>query len=289
MSSEPIYASLYYAICEDRKAKCDQYQPGSGLHKHHIKPKHMGGSDNEDNFTYLTQREHKIAHFLLWKIYKNVNDLRAMHMLGAELSTEKRRIVGKWCYENKKGMHAMTTEQKSAAASAQLQKRIDSGNYNEWDFWASMDGRRLRASMGGKKSVSGSKHVFRNYTKEQRVEYGRAGGKAAPTLPACNDMLGITKKFHTEEERLMFVFANEGWRCGHHLREMSAETRAHKVEAIARTKEHNIKNGAEYRTVPVTNGTDQKKLRPSELGEFLKENPEWRRGYNGKGRKEGPR
>jgi hypothetical protein len=38
---------------------------------HHIIPKSMGGSDESDNITYLTAREHYLAHFLLWKIHNN--------------------------------------------------------------------------------------------------------------------------------------------------------------------------------------------------------------------------
>jgi hypothetical protein len=39
--------------------------------RHHILPKSMGGTDKEDNFAYLTPKEHYVAHHLLWKIYKS--------------------------------------------------------------------------------------------------------------------------------------------------------------------------------------------------------------------------
>jgi hypothetical protein len=41
------------------------------FHKHHIIPKSMGGSNESSNLVYLTAREHFIAHWLLWRIYKN--------------------------------------------------------------------------------------------------------------------------------------------------------------------------------------------------------------------------
>ena len=71
------------------------YGPKSGIHKHHIIPKHRGGKDTVDNFTYLTVREHIIAHFLLWKIHGSPNDLRSMHMLGANLTPKQRKILRK--------------------------------------------------------------------------------------------------------------------------------------------------------------------------------------------------
>jgi hypothetical protein len=33
---------------------------------HHIIPRSMGGTDESNNITYLTAREHFIAHWLLW-------------------------------------------------------------------------------------------------------------------------------------------------------------------------------------------------------------------------------
>ena len=39
--------------------------------RHHILPKCMGGVD-ENNITYLTPREHYIAHWLLCKIHKDM-------------------------------------------------------------------------------------------------------------------------------------------------------------------------------------------------------------------------
>jgi len=43
--------------------------------KHHIVPKCMGGSDNDDNIVCLTAREHYIAHMFLVKIFNNTKYL----------------------------------------------------------------------------------------------------------------------------------------------------------------------------------------------------------------------
>ena len=39
--------------------------------KHHIIPKSLGGSNSKDNIVHLTAREHFLAHWLLWRIYRN--------------------------------------------------------------------------------------------------------------------------------------------------------------------------------------------------------------------------
>ena len=65
-----FYISVYNNLCSSRSKLKDSWGYKSGLHRHHIIPRHVGGLDEEINFTYLTPREHVIAHFLLWKIYQ---------------------------------------------------------------------------------------------------------------------------------------------------------------------------------------------------------------------------
>lgn len=39
------------------------------LHKHHVIPKHMGGTDHPSNLVTLTVEEHAEAHRILWEKY----------------------------------------------------------------------------------------------------------------------------------------------------------------------------------------------------------------------------
>lgn len=104
MSNTGFYEKIYIELCESRKSRKSMYGVNSGLHRHHIIPRHSGGDNSPENLTFLTQREHKIAHFLLWKIHKNPNDLRAITMLGFPLNLEQMRIVGNYCRDNKIGI-----------------------------------------------------------------------------------------------------------------------------------------------------------------------------------------
>jgi len=63
------YEFHYNQLISTRKNRvldeCEVYE------RHHILPKKLGGTDDESNLIHLTIREHFIAHWLLWRIYRN--------------------------------------------------------------------------------------------------------------------------------------------------------------------------------------------------------------------------
>lgn len=62
-------------------------------HRHHIKPKHAGGSDDEDNLVDLTVEEHAEAHRLLWEKYGSKWDYIAWKTLSGRMTNEEARIA----------------------------------------------------------------------------------------------------------------------------------------------------------------------------------------------------
>lgn len=171
-----FYAQIYYNLCNKNVNNKIYYCRGSNIHKHHIVPKHAGGGEDENNFTYLSIREHIIAHFLLWKIHGMINDLRSMHMLGAKLTSQQRSTVGKWCYENKIGMFSISKERRSEISrkNGKRTKELKIGIHNPenfskfaslggkasiispnnpWAYWASKEGQSARAHLGGKSHI----------------------------------------------------------------------------------------------------------------------------------------
>ena len=60
-----------------QRAKKEDRQKGQGVYfeEHHIIPKCLNGTDDEDNLVLLTAKEHYVAHHLLHKIYKNNKSL----------------------------------------------------------------------------------------------------------------------------------------------------------------------------------------------------------------------
>ena len=57
-------------------------------HKHHIIPKHMGGTNDLSNLVELTVEEHAEAHKLLWEQYKRYQDYYAWQGLAGLIGKE---------------------------------------------------------------------------------------------------------------------------------------------------------------------------------------------------------
>ena len=103
-----IYKEIHDNLVNSHKHLKEEWKPvGSCLERHHIIPKHIGGLDEEDNYTYLTHREHIIAHWLLWKLHGRSEDrIAARAMSGKDIkvayhSEETRRKMS----EAKKGIY----------------------------------------------------------------------------------------------------------------------------------------------------------------------------------------
>ena len=73
-----IYKRIYNNLVNSHRDLREEWKPvGSGLERHRIIPRHQGGTYEESNCTYLTRRQHIIAHWLLWKINRHDGDLMA--------------------------------------------------------------------------------------------------------------------------------------------------------------------------------------------------------------------
>jgi hypothetical protein len=176
-----IYRKIYYNLCKKGCQLKETYGPGSGLHRHRIVPGHQGGTYAEDNCTYLTPREHVIAHFLLWKINRNPQDLRSMHMLGAQLTIEQRKRIGKWCAENGIGFHNKKYDfKRNEWRQKGLETQKQSGKKDTFYYWSTEKGRKKRASMGGSTTFENKSNKEWLYwmSPEGRKERASMGGRA---------------------------------------------------------------------------------------------------------------
>lgn len=99
------WKDLYQKLVETAKSEGRIKGGGVYYESHHIVPKHMGGGNGKDNLVLLTFREHVIAHYLLWRIYKKRGD-KVMWMfrsnqteeaqtLRVQLAVESNRTTGR--------------------------------------------------------------------------------------------------------------------------------------------------------------------------------------------------
>ena len=60
-------------------------------HKHHIIPRHLGGSDEDSNLIKLTVEEHAEAHRQLWEQHHHQQDYIAWKALSGQITSEEAR------------------------------------------------------------------------------------------------------------------------------------------------------------------------------------------------------
>lgn len=66
---------------------------GEYTEKHHIVPKHMGGTDEESNMITLTYRQHTLAHLLLYRVFKRKEDKFAYRLMRG-LDKDRKVAIG---------------------------------------------------------------------------------------------------------------------------------------------------------------------------------------------------
>lgn len=136
---------------------------------HHILPKSLGGSDNSENLTSLTAREHFICHWLLTKIYSEGEAhwkmINAFRMMRAENPKQKRystKITAR-VYANLKEEYS----------KLQSQRYIGENNPMYGDkFYRSEEGYRKH-----KEAISGDKNGAKRPETKKKIAETKIGKK----------------------------------------------------------------------------------------------------------------
>lgn len=122
------------------------------FHKHHIIPKHMGGSDDSSNLIELTVEEHAEAHRKLWEEHGNEYDKIAWLSLTNQIDNAEARILAviEW---NKNRIISDETKEKMSESM----KKYYSNPEN-----------REKAS---KATKDGVKHWWNNLSEQERQDW----------------------------------------------------------------------------------------------------------------------
>jgi hypothetical protein len=93
------YKKHYDLLMETRRER--NKISGAIYENHHIMPKSLGGSDDQSNMILLTPREHYIAHWLLWRIYRNKEMAFAFYCM-IKMNKRTENITSSRAYEEAK-------------------------------------------------------------------------------------------------------------------------------------------------------------------------------------------
>ena len=176
-------------------------------HKHHITPKHMGGTDDPSNLIELSVEEHAEAHLKLYEEYGKHEDLCAYYMLsgnieefrsiygklGGTSSQKKRKLNGLTGSELFYGRQVTENEKiKNATKGGKVQGKINSENGHMKRIQKISD-HSVSGKMGGTKTIELQKGAFGD--PDERKKVASLGGKVQGKINSEN---GHCKKISQE-------------------------------------------------------------------------------------------
>lgn len=147
-----------------------------GLHRHHIIPKHAGGTDDDENIVYLTLEEHIKAHEELYEKYGMDADRRAIDLLksGGDPNTT---IMKQWRKEN------------NAKAAKEAHKvKLENGFYEKL---GKLNSERIK----GTKNPNHSEKMKKFHAENKQLWWNDGEqNKRSPNCPGKNWIRGRLKK-----------------------------------------------------------------------------------------------
>lgn len=104
MNYKKVYDDLMISRLLIKQGRYNERKKGKYFEGHHILPKCKGGTGisskglNNKNIVLLTAREHFLAHWLLWRIYKDRQMALAFHKMSSS-NKNQNRIISSRAYE----------------------------------------------------------------------------------------------------------------------------------------------------------------------------------------------
>lgn len=215
------YQQWYHDITSRGQARTlDQY-----TESHHIHPKSLGGTDDAENITILTAREHFICHWLLTKIYsvgeehwKMLNALRIMRAENKRQNRYSTKITSR-VYQHLKEEYSMLQSQKFSGEgngffgknhSEEAKKRISEANKGDRNGSKRPEAKeKIAASKRGKKRDEFGDEWRQNLRQNHKSKQpGFDGAHSEETRQKIGDRL--RGRVQSEEEKLARSLANKG-------------------------------------------------------------------------------
>ena len=173
---------------------------GESYEIHHIIPKSLGGSDEEDNLIKLTLREHFIVHKLLYEHYNELKDDRRYSIGQAFWLMSTRKEINEFVYEELRLIQKECAKyHMSKTMSGMMPARDKYGNkYHvstndsrvlSGELFHHSKGKKLSKEEAMKKACPGEKNgKYSGITDDEIVEYGIELFEKINIIPSLNDL-----------------------------------------------------------------------------------------------------
>jgi hypothetical protein len=190
-------------------------------HKHHIIPKHMGGSDDPSNIIELSVEEHSQAHLKLYEQYGKKEDLCAHYMLsGKSQDPEFQKMVaslgGNASYQKRKEKEIehlpffgadLTDDEKhqicSKGGKTQGKRNAESGHIQQIQ---KLSDTVAAGEKGGATTIARGKGSFGN--PEERLKSASKGGKTQGKRNAESGHLKRIAQLPSKRNKGMYWITN---------------------------------------------------------------------------------
>lgn len=145
-------------------------------HKHHIVPKHMGGSDDPSNLVELTVEEHAEAHRKLYEEFGHLQDKLAWQGLLGLISTAD--IVHTLQSE---GMKGSSNPMYGKPAPNRGMKRPGVGGRKKGTKWSEEERQSKMCQRNSTEHVNKMKKVYSDPVRNNKISQSRKGSLGAAT------------------------------------------------------------------------------------------------------------
>lgn len=206
------YTRLYNNFMSSRMSlKNDRVikrRDGEYFERHHIIMKSKGGSNEYDNIVFLTAREHFIAHWILWRIYRDRSSALAFHKMLSKnrLRQDSNRYYSSRGYEEAR-LAFSETNKGNKYGSKKNRKRPHRMHTKEGKLAQSMAIKGTR--IGSKNTFYGKKHStktkemislaakerFKNRYAPGKLVFDSNTGIYYDNVKLCSEAIGI--KYNT--------------------------------------------------------------------------------------------
>ena len=170
-------------------------------HKHHIIPRHMGGTDDPSNLIELTVEEHAEAHKKLWEQYGNIKDYCAWKGLSGQIGKEE---IIRLLMDPTGRVHTEETKQKISQSHKGKPKHTEESKEKLRQFRTGMKLSEEHKAKISKSLIGNTRMVGKKLSDETKQKLSEAG---KGNKNACGP-----QKVSEEERKRRSEAAKERWR-----------------------------------------------------------------------------